>query len=420
MPAPVPLYQAIEQQIRQITQPTGLRVTAVRRLALLVTGLIAARSSVLSPVAAEVFALGLTRATSAESIARRLRRTLADPRLTAATCYQAVVRQVIDWPTVLAGNTPLVLAVDESSKEDQVHLRRVSLPYRGSSLPLAWAVWRQNQPLPAGQYWHHIDQVLAAVATILPAGLPVVVTADRAYDVPAFIDRVAAHGWHWVVRCKANGSLRFQDAAGQEQAPRDQVRAHLPAPGRCWKARGAVFKAAGWRAASVVGQWAPGQAEPLVVLTDLPPVWRVLRAYDRRFWIEPGFRQDKAKGWQWEASQVRDVAHQERLVLGMAWASLVMLCGGAQVAQEQVAAQQARATGPRRPPPPAPGRARPWRPSHARASLFTLGVRRARQWLYQTIMPQAIWHLPDLDAMSWTSQWQRLQWWQRMQQTVRP
>ena len=42
MPAQVPLYQGVEAQLKRITAPQGLRRSAVRRLALLVTGISAA------------------------------------------------------------------------------------------------------------------------------------------------------------------------------------------------------------------------------------------------------------------------------------------------------------------------------------------------------------------------------------------
>jgi hypothetical protein len=410
------VYQEIVQRIAQVAGPAGLRRPAVRRLALLVTGIIAAKSGVISQVAAELLALGLTDAATADSVARRLRRALGDDRLDAATCYAPALAQAIDWPAVLQGSRRVVLALDESSKAGEVHLLRLSLTYRGASLPLAWAVWDQNRPLPDGQYWAALERVLAQAAACLPAGLTVVVVADRAYDVPAFVDRVAARGWHWVVRAKANGDLRFRDPAGRERALRQVVGQRLTAPGRCFKARGQVFKAAGWRAASVVGIWGRGQAEPLVVLSDLPAHWRLLRWYDRRFWVEPGFRNDKSRGWRWEDSQVRDLARQERLLLGLAWASLVMLCLGAQAAQARLAARRARPPRPRRRRDPA----RPWAPEHARESLFTLGLRLARQWLYRPLSVAPAWRLPDLDAVSWTCQWQRAQRLHRALQPVRP
>ena len=405
MPAHVPLYQEVEEQLKRITAQHGLRLTAVRRLTLLVTGIIAAKSGVISQVAAELFAPGLTRASSAESIARRLRRALGDTRLAPQTCYAPVLSEVIDWPAVLQGGTRVVLALDESSKADAVHLLRVSLPYRGGSLPLAWAVWEQNRPLPEGQYWAMVDAVLAQVAQLLPAGLEVIVVADRAYDIPAFVDRLAAYGWHWVVRCKANGTLRFRDHTGREHALREVVRQQVPGPGRCWKGRGWVFKDAGWRQASVVAVWGQGYKERLVLLTDLPPRWRVLRVYRRRFWIEPGFRNDKKKGWQWEDSQVPGLAHQERLLLALAWASLVMLCLGVQEAQARLTARLARP---------------PRRPEHARQSLFRLGLQVARRWLYRQLELTLTWRLPDLDAGRWTEQWQRAHGHPRLLQTVRP
>jgi len=414
MPAQVALYQQVEDQMTTLTAQADLRITSVRRLALLVTGIIATRSCVLAQVAAELDSLALTAATSADSIARRLRRTLNDTALTAETCYEPVVARVLDWPALRRGQRRVVLIVDESSKEDEVHLLRVSLAYWGGAVPLAWAVWAQNQPLPDGYYWQTVEAVLARVAALLPAGLEVTVVADRADDVPAFIDRVAAQGWHWVIRCKAGSSLRWLDHQGHDQELRALVRRHLAAPGRRFKASGQVFKAAGWRAASLVGAWAPGQAEPVVVLTDLPPQWAVLRRYDRRFWTEPGFRNDKSRGWRWEDSQVRSLAHHERLVLALAWASLIALCLGVRAAQDRLAALAARPIRVRE------GRPWPSRPQHARESLFTLGLRRLRRWLYDAWPGALPWRLPDLATESWTAHWQHYQGYRLIFQTVRP
>src|SRR5947207_11771283 len=100
MPADVPLYQAILAQIQASTTGCGVRRSAAKRLALLVTGIVAARSSVLAQVAAELWALRVSAASEA-SIGRRLRRTLNDPSLTPARCYTPLLRTVIDWPQAL-------------------------------------------------------------------------------------------------------------------------------------------------------------------------------------------------------------------------------------------------------------------------------------------------------------------------------
>jgi hypothetical protein len=257
----------------------------------------------------------------------------------------------------------------------------------GGRLPLAWTLWPENAPLSAGAYWVAVDRALARVASLLPPRLEVVVTADRAYDVPAFVDRVSTYGWHWVVRAKAKGTLRFREWRGRERGLREPVRAPVGGPGRRWKGRGQVLNAAGWRDANVQAVWAAGQAERLVVLSDLPPQWDVLRLYDRRFWIEPSFRADKRKGWQWEQSQVQGLAHQAHLLLALAWASLPVPCLGVQGVRTRLAA---RAATPRRPP----------QPHHPRQSLFTLGLRRVRRWLYRVVDEALLLALPAFDAPS--------------------
>jgi hypothetical protein len=328
---------------------------------------------VLAQIAAELHALDLTDAASAEHVERGLRRTLNDPLLQAHTCYCPVLQQVLGWDELLRGSRQLVLRVDDSTKADQIHLFRVSLTYWGGALALAWASWDQNVAQPTGHSWQQVDRVFDQVAALLPAGLSVVVVADRAFAVPNFIARWSKRGWHWVVRVTTTGSHRFRDVRGHELSLRAVVRQQLKQPGQRWKARGWVFKDAGWRPASVVGLWSVGAKESLVVLSDLRAQWVVLGHYERRFWCEPGFRNDKSKGWQWEASQVQGVAHQAVLLLGMAWASLVAVCAGLAAAEERLAQEaERRARGSR-------GQVRP-----ARESVFTLGVRAVRRWLYGT------------------------------------
>jgi hypothetical protein len=328
-----PIFQEVYQRIRTTATPRQLPYAACCRLALLVTGILAAKSSVLAHIAAELDALHVTQASTAESIARRLRRTLNDPHLTPAGCYTPVLKQVVDWPQLLAGSRRVVLVIDESTKADAIHLLRVSLPYWGGSLALAWAVWQQNVPLPEGEYWRQVDTVLTTVAALVPPNLEVIVVADEFFAIPAFIERLQAYGWHWAIRITPNGSHRFQDQQGRESRLGERVRHPVRQPGQRWKARGAVFKEAGGYPVSLIAVWTPGAEEPLVVLSDLPPDWGGLRHYDRRFWTEPGFRNDKRKGWQWEASQVQGVDHHAVLLLGMAWASLVTLCLGVEEAR---------------------------------------------------------------------------------------
>lgn len=403
MPARLPLFHDVVDRISQ-TVP-ALRKTARTRLSLLVTGILLAQSCVEAQVAEELLELELTNATSADSVGRRLRRIFNDPRLEPQTCYEPALASILDWDAVSGPHGQVVLIVDESTNADHLHLLRISLAYRGGSLPLVWAVWPQNVAQSEGSYWKIMDALLDRVAALLPPAISVLVVADRAYDVPAFLDRLTARGWHWVIRLKANASTWFLDQHQVEQPIRTLLRRRLSAGGHC-KFRGKLFKNAGWREVSVVALWAAREDEALVVITDLPPTYSVLPIYRKRFWIECGFRTDKSAGWQWEACQVRDLAHHRVLLLAMAWASLLTLCLGAQEAEHRVTDRQTRS---------------PRRPEHARLSLFSLGLTALRTILHHLRRKHPVrWFLPALDAPSWNQQWLTLQRRQYLGQTVRP
>lgn len=198
----------------------------------------------------------------------------------------------------------------------------------------------------------------------------------------------------------AAGAHRCRDHQGREHGLKALIHRHVAAPGQRWQARGWIFKDAGWREASVVASWAPGAPERLVVITDLPPRWVVLRHYDQRFWIEPDFRIDKASGWQWEASQVTDLDHVERLLVAMAWATLLVVCLGLAEARTRL---QTFATATRR------SHRRPPKPAHARESLFTRRLRLARCWLARAVCPPFRWLLTHLTAPAWNTAWYRSQ-----------
>jgi hypothetical protein len=403
VPASLPLYHDIRAHIIRCCDPTTVPLPSVERLALLVTGVIAAQRCVLAHVATELDALALTDASGPESIGRRLRRTLNDPYLTWETSYAPLLTTTLDWPSARDPSGRIVLILDESSHTDHIHLLRLSLPYRGGSLPIAWTIWAQNTPLEAGAYWTHVDGVLNHAATILPPGAEVVVLADRAYAIPALIDRLAARGWHWIVRLTTTGSHRFWPDRSEETALSDVVTRQLAVPGSRWRQRGRLFKDAGWRDVALVGLWGTRANEPLLVMTDLTAEWEVLACYERRFWIEAGFRNDKSRGWQWESCQVRGLSHHAVVLLALAWASVLVLCVGAHDAAcrlHRLADQPPRQHGTH------------WRtakPQPARESLFTLGVRQIRRRLYATRRSRWHWRLPALAAPSWTAAWRAVQ-----------
>lgn len=164
------------------------------------------------------------------------------------------------------------------------------------------------------------------VRDVLPPDAAVVVVADRAFGCPVFTDQVTAYGWDWVVRVQ--NQTRWQDRCGRET----QLRHLVQHAGQRWKGRGPIFKGEGWRTCSVVVLWGQRHRDPLLLASSLPVGWDLIALSKQRAAIEALFRDWKTSGWNWEASQVRELAHQERLLLGLAFATLITLMLGAEAA----------------------------------------------------------------------------------------
>lgn len=380
MPRIPHLLDAVETLLRESADqlPRATR----QRLVLFVVGVLLAGTVVLRRVATTQTHIGVSTAQAA-SHERRLRRILNDPVLgQAVPMYGRVVRRVLRR---LRAGQRVWLIVDESGHSTVVRVLLAALWYRGRAVPLAWVLWPAQQPHDQ-TYWQDSAALLAQVATSLPPDLRVTVLGDRAFGCPGFTDLVTAQGWAYLVRTQGQTRLRHPD--GTEQA----LQTLLTQAGTRWMGRGQVFKKQGWRTASVVAYWRAPCAEPLLLVSSLPPSGDLVRQYRLRAAIEALFRDWKTSGWQWEASQVRDVAHQAVLVLVLALATLVTLCLGDEAAQP-ILAQAAQS-----------GRRRPW---HARDSLFRLGRDRLWQRLWQDDTTPLTGELAHFEAPNWSTEcWQ--------------
>src|SRR4029079_1419495 len=95
-----------------------------------------------------------------------------------------------------------------------------------------------------------------------------------------------------------------------------------------------------------------------------------------------------SSGWQWERGQVMDLAHVERLLVGMALATWLVGCAGAQEAAEALAAS--------------PTGKPATLPHEGKRSLFTLGLQNFAHWVRQ--LGPLCWRLTDGDAPNWSHQ----------------
>jgi hypothetical protein len=349
------------------------------RIGLLVLGIIKAKSAAPAQIARALKCLGLSGA-KIESIERRVRRIENDSEISAALCFHRFARLRL----LLGKPKELILIMDPTSKKDRVVMLTASVWYRGRALPLAWAIWPANQPLEGECFWERVRALLALVAELLPPNIPVTWLADRAFGCPGFTDLLEEYDWNYVVRVQ--GQTVCQDRVGVQRRVEDLVRL----PVQRFKLRGLVFKKRGWREASVVVYWGRSYPKPLCLVSNLGAKWYLIKLYRYRYPIEATFRDYKSHGWHWEQSQVTDLEHLERLLVGMALATWITLLVGTQVAAEILARRPTR----RR-------RTISW---EGKRSLFTLGLQRLDEWLHGNGTPKSGWRFSDWEAPNWQTQ----------------
>jgi hypothetical protein len=369
-----PLYQAISDLLIDALLWQWSHATR-HRLLLLLMGILLSKSTRPSQMAKGLCQYGISDAQES-SVERQIRRIMNDEQFTQTTSYHPFIRSLLhqDNPR------ELTCIIDATTHTDQFVVLMVAVYYRGRAIPLAWDVWHANVPLKGARFWERVKRLLQISATLIPPTTSVTWLADRAFGTPQFTDLVVAHGWHFVVRVQ--GQTRFQDRTGYETRIDNLVQARAR-----FKAHGLVFKSAHWRAMNVVVWRSRHHRQLLCLVSDLDAEYDLVVVYRQRFAIETLFRDYKSHGWQWEKSLVVDIDHTQRILIGMALASLLCLLVGSQVGYEWLSK-------------PASGN-RLSLPREAKHSLFQHGLTRLLQWACHYVKHRLNWCLMGWDRHNW-------------------
>jgi hypothetical protein len=259
-----------------------------------------------------------------------------------AACFPALLGWVVRW----WHGTELALAVDATSLGDRVVVLTISVLYRGTAIPVAWHVLPANAP---GAWMPAICELLTRLQPAVPADWTVLVLADRGLWSPRLWDALGAQRWHPLLRVQRHVTFR---PVGQRR--RQRADTLVPGPGHAWVGAGVAFAArADRRTGTLVVVWDADQAEPWVLLTDLPPDAVGPAWYGLRVWIELGFRALKGVGWHWDRTRRTDPDRVARHGLVLAVATLWVVATGT---REEDAARLGREPAQLRvavPPPPA-------------------------------------------------------------------
>jgi Transposase DDE domain len=296
------LYQRLCQHLAACAP--HLRVWPRRRLALLVTGLLLARHTALPRLSAQL--RGVVPRAQADSLERRLRRTLVETDFESARVFEHVVGASLR--TLPAGRCLLLL--DDTQQTTRCILSTLALAYAGRALPLAWCRWSGKLN---GAYWRQIDGLFDQAARLLPSHVQPVVVADRGIASPMLIRLIQQHGWDYLVRVTNDATMHLPEQ------PRQVVRLGqlVAAPGA------APVMLSGWifRRNQVWGHalavWRRGHQEPWLLISNLAHGERLAELYARRMHVEALFRDVKSGGFEWELSRVLHAEPAKRLLVGL-------------------------------------------------------------------------------------------------------
>ena len=354
-----------------------LRPSQVRGLALWVGATILARSSCQSAVLGALQSLGLGWHTTRQYLREWLRdgADRAAPcrvQLEVKACFAPLLRWVLAWWE----GSELTLAIDPTSKGEDLVALVVSVVYRGLALPVAWRLKTGGQP---GPWMPDLCDLLDSLGPVVPSDMTVRVLCDRGLQSPRLWAAIRRQDWHPYMRYDRH--MTFQAATG----PRWPAWRFVAREGQYTVTAGRAFRARK-RSCTLIVLWVSGQETPWVLLTDEAPDCVDLGAYGMRVWIEQGFRTLKRMGWQWHRTRRLDPARVDRHWLVLAVATLWVLAHGTRVEEARL---RGLAPGRVRRPPPTPAvvQSRP-------LSLFQLGWFQAQRLLHRGYAWSRVWLQP--------------------------
>jgi hypothetical protein len=203
--------------------------------------------------------------------------------------------------------------LDATTLKDRFVVLAVSVVYRGSAIPVAWAV------LPAckkGAWKPHWLRLLALLRPCIPSDWCVIVVADRGLYARWLYQAIVDNHWHPFLRINVGGKYQLQDSKEWRS-----LQTVVTKEGQSWCGQVICFRSQ-HLPCILLTRWDEGYEEPWLVVTDLAPEQADVVWYGLRAWIEHGFKQTKRAGWQWQYTRMTDPHRVTRFWLAIAVATL--------------------------------------------------------------------------------------------------
>ncbi len=263
--------------------------------------------------------------------AQRVRRCLSTPKISPRRLLPLFIHLL---RPLLQRLPELILSMDRTTwkkRQRHVNILMVSVYFKGRAIPLFWVVWDRGGSSSYAQW----TRVLSPVITELQkhawcAQIPIIVVADREFASPRLAQWLKqTYHVESVLRMKRSAYLCDQEQSVQLATLLEHVERDRP-----YEYRQITVTKASDFLVNVTITWGAQYDEPLVVIATQTGAEQAVNTYEKRFGIEPMFKDQKSNGFDIEGTKVTDPKRIETLLILMALAHI--LCTSEGTRKEQV------------------------------------------------------------------------------------
>ena len=273
------------------------------------TGLEKPQRSALADLAASVltcrnvntaeWAVVLPRKIAEKSKERYISRFLSNSLIKPISVMKGFIPELVE---IMGTNGKVViLMLDQSKICDGFECLMISLRMGGRAIPIAWTVVKTK-----GAIGFEIQEpLLDSVKKMMPAGISILLMADRFYGTSAMVGWCQKANWSYRIRLKSN--LIFEQDGG-EITPEQAVKLKLSALNNSRFHNTTIQTNIG-----ILHE--PGHPEPWIIAMDCSPSDYKVLDYGLRWGIECLFSDFKSRGFSITKTHLRHEDRIERLIL---------------------------------------------------------------------------------------------------------
>lgn len=308
----IELYHTWKKKITELRPKE--RITRVRNMAWMLSGIQQSRSVHLSKIAEKI--PGEARL---PSVTRRMSRFLDNPAIRVREWYEPIAKRIIE--RLATGEIRLI--VDGSKVGFGHQLLLVAIAYRRRAIPLAWT-WIKSTRGHSTAYKQRA--LLAYVHGLIPPNTKVSLVGDAEFGTISVLKLLKKWRWRYALRQRArtmvkqHGKRNFQRLDSLVSKMGDRV----------WLQNCKLTAKYGYPVNMMI-YWKSGEAEPWFLATNFCNPSATLKAYRRRMWIEETFGDLKGHGFDLESSHLRNFLRMSRLTLAVVLLYVWLLTFGSRV-----------------------------------------------------------------------------------------